>query len=77
LLSIFSESGGELERVIAYIDGFNLYFGLKSKGWQREAGDTMFNVVNAYTRAAQFEGLSAESSYRLQKVGGMILEMVK
>jgi len=23
------------ERVIAYIDGFNLYFGLKSKGWRR------------------------------------------
>ncbi len=22
-------------RVIAYIDGFNLYFGLKSKGWRR------------------------------------------
>lgn len=25
----------KLQRVIAYIDGFNLYFGLKSKGWQR------------------------------------------
>lgn len=24
-----------MERVIAYIDGFNLYFGLKSKGWKR------------------------------------------
>ena len=23
------------ERVIAYVDGFNLYFGLKSKGWHR------------------------------------------
>lgn len=23
------------ERVIAYVDGFNLYFGLKSKGWRR------------------------------------------
>jgi uncharacterized LabA/DUF88 family protein len=23
------------ERTIAYIDGFNLYFGLKSKGWRR------------------------------------------
>jgi hypothetical protein len=37
----------------------------------------MFNVVNAYTGGSQFEGLSAESSYRLQKVGGMILEMVQ
>jgi hypothetical protein len=46
-------------------------------GWVRESGYTMFHLVNAYTRAAQFEGLPAESSYRLQKVGGMILEMVK
>ena len=37
----------------------------------------MFNVVNAYTRGAQFEGLPAEASYRLQKVGGMVLAMVK
>lgn len=27
--------GARMERVIAYIDGFNLYFGLKSKGWRR------------------------------------------
>jgi hypothetical protein len=46
-------------------------------GWSREKGYTWFSLVNAYTRAAQFEGLPAESSYRLQKVGGMILEMVK
>ena len=37
----------------------------------------MFHLVNAYTRAAQFEGLPAEASYRLQKVGGMVLGMVK
>jgi uncharacterized LabA/DUF88 family protein len=24
-----------MERVIAYVDGFNLYFGLRSKGWRR------------------------------------------
>ncbi|MGC1377835.1 MAG: NYN domain-containing protein [Anaerolineales bacterium] len=24
-----------MERIITYIDGFNLYFGLKSSGWQR------------------------------------------
>ena len=24
-----------MERVIAYVDGFNLYFGLKGKGWRR------------------------------------------
>ena len=33
----------------------------------------MFNIVNSYTIAAQFEGLSAEVSYKLQKVGEMIL----
>lgn len=32
---------------------------------------------NTYTRAAQFEGLSAEARYRLQKGGGAIFEMVK
>ena len=41
-------------------------------GWNQEAGNSMFHLVNAYTRAAQFEGLSAEASYRLQKVGGMV-----
>ena len=38
---------------------------------------TMFHVVSAYTRVVQFEGLSAEASYRLQKVGGMVLGMIK
>ncbi len=46
-------------------------------GWNQEAGNSMFHVVNAYTRAAEFESLSAEASYRLQKVGGMVLGMVK
>ncbi len=44
--------------------------------WPLEAGDTMFNVVNTYTRAAQFEGLTAEASYRLQRIGGNILGML-
>ena len=42
-----------------------------------EYGFTMFHVVNVYTKAAQYEILPAESRYRLQKVGGMILGMVK
>ena len=45
--------------------------------WPLEAGDTMFNVVNTYTRAAQFEGLTAEASHRLQRVGGNILGMLR
>ena len=46
-------------------------------GWGFEPGDTMFNIVNAYTRGAQFNGLPAESSHRLQTVGGSILGMLK
>ena len=46
-------------------------------GWQQEGGYTIFHVVNAYTRGSRFEGLSAELSYRLQRVGGSVLEMVK
>jgi len=44
--------------------------------WPLEAGDTMFNVVNVYTRAAQFEGLTAEVSYRLQRIRGNILGLL-
>ncbi len=44
-----------------------------------EAGSisTMFNVINVYTRAAQHEELTAQSSYKLQRVGGDILALVK
>ena len=42
-----------------------------------EHGDTMFHVVNIYTRAAQYKALPADSAYKLQKVGGAILGMVK
>ena len=34
-MSPTGESGAGMNRVIAYIDGFNLYFGLKSKGWKK------------------------------------------
>ncbi len=42
-----------------------------------EYGYTMFHMVNVYTKAAQFKELPAESSFRLEKVGGTILGMVK
>jgi len=73
-----------VENPLMTIESFNKQFQLGEKekeavewGWGQEVGNTMFNVVNAYTRAAQFEGLSAEASYRLQKVGGAILGLVK
>jgi hypothetical protein len=73
-----------LENPLMTIESFNRQFQIGEKerelvklGWEQEMGRTMIHVVNAYTRAAQFEGLSAEASYRLQKVGGMVLGMVK
>jgi hypothetical protein len=73
-----------VENPLMTIESFNRQFQIGEKereavkwGWEQEMGNTMFHVVNAYTRAAQFDGLSAEASYRLQKVGGMVLGMVK
>jgi len=65
------------------LERFNKQFALKKSereavawAWPQEAGDTMFHVVNTYTRAAAMEGLPAESSFRLQKVGGEVLGML-
>jgi len=62
---------------------FNRQFGLNSREkeaveWARpmEMGDNMFAVVNTYTRAAQWDELTAESSFRLSRVGGNILGML-
>jgi hypothetical protein len=37
----------------------------------------MFNIINIFTKAAQFKDMPADSSYKLQKVGGTILGRVK
>ena len=73
-----------MDNPLVTLESFNRQFQLSKDqrdavewGWSKEGGDTMFSIVNAYTRASQFDGLSAESSYRLQKVGGTILEMVQ
>jgi hypothetical protein len=69
---------------LATIERFNRQFALGERekeavawAWPKEAGETMFNVVNAYTRAAAMEGLQAESSFRLQRVGGEVLGMLQ
>ena len=69
---------------IMTIGNFNRQFALGEKekeavewGWLQEAGETMFHVVNTYTRAAAMEGLPAESSWKLQRVGGEVLGMLK
>jgi hypothetical protein len=69
---------------IMTIGNFNRQFALGESekeavawAWPQEMGETMFNVVNTYTRAAAMQGLSAESSFRLQRVGGEVLGMLK
>jgi hypothetical protein len=69
---------------LATIERFNRQFALGERekeaiawAWPQEAGETMFNVVNTYTRAAAMEGLPAESSFRLQRVGGDVLGMLQ
>ena len=66
------------------IESFNRQFLLSSRErdavtWAVpfEGCGSMFNIVNTYTKASQFEDLSAASSFKLQKVGGNILSMLK
>jgi Domain of unknown function (DUF932) len=66
------------------IGNFNRQFALGESekeaaawAWPQEMGETMFHVVNTYTRAAAMEGLPAESSFRLQRVGGEVLGMLR
>lgn len=46
-----------MNRVIAYIDGFNLYFGLRSKGWKRYYWLDLQQLANALLKPQQ--GLEA------------------
>jgi uncharacterized LabA/DUF88 family protein len=41
------------ERVIVYIDGFNLYFGLKTRGWQRFLWLDIFKMANSLLKPDQ------------------------
>ena len=41
------------QRVAAYIDGFNLYYGLRSKGWQRYYWVDMNLLVGKLLRPSQ------------------------
>jgi hypothetical protein len=68
----------------ATMQAFNRQFQLAKEeieavmwGYHDEPSFTMFHIVNAYTRAAAYPGIAAEASYRLQRIGGNILAMVK
>jgi hypothetical protein len=65
------------------LDSFNRQFKLNavereavSWAFPFESGNTMFSIINTYTKAAQFESLSAAQSHNLQHVGGQILALV-
>jgi hypothetical protein len=73
-----------LDNPLATIGSFNKQFQLTKKeaeavthAWETEQGMTMFQVINAYTRAAHDGDLTAEEEYRLERIGGIILSMVK
>jgi hypothetical protein len=73
-----------VDNPMSTIENFNRQFNLNQPqkeavvewAWPQEMGENMFAVVNTYTRASQFKGLSAENSYQLQRVGGNILGML-
>jgi hypothetical protein len=45
-------------------------------GWSFDIGNTMFHLIQAYTKGAQQKDLTAESSFKLSRTGGNILAMV-
>jgi hypothetical protein len=40
-------------RVIAYVDGFNLYFGLRSKGWRKYYWLDLVAMASALVKQGQ------------------------
>lgn len=42
----------------------------------QEPGNTMFHIVNAYTKGAHYHSLNVEQSVNLQRTGGRILAML-
>lgn len=59
------ESAVQAKRVIAYIDGFNLYFGLKDGGWQRYY---WLNVVSLIEKLAPSDAKIDKVKYFTAKV---------
>jgi hypothetical protein len=66
------------------IDSFNKLFGLTQAesemvkaSFAQEPGGTMWNIIQAYTGAAKAPDLIVEAAYRLERVGGQILALVK
>jgi hypothetical protein len=73
-----------LDNPLMTIGTFNRQFNITkteaeaiTQAWEIEQGMTMFHVINAYTRAAHEGDLTAEEAYKLERIGGLILSMVK
>jgi hypothetical protein len=73
-----------LDNPLVTIGSFNRQFNMTKTeaeavqhAWEAEQGFTMFHVINAYTRAAHEGDLTAEESYKLERIGGVILSLVK
>ena len=69
---------------IRSIESFSRRFGLSQneseivkQSFEQEPGNTMFNIINAYTAAAKTEGLSTADVYKFEKAGGQILSLAK
>jgi len=69
---------------IRSIEAFSQRFGLSQsetevvrQSYYLEQGATMFHIINAFTRAAQDSNLEAIQTYRLEKAGGQILNLVR
>ena len=73
-----------VDNPLVTIGSFNRQFNITKReaeaiqqAWEIEQGFTMFNVINAYTRAAHDSTMTAEEAYKLERIGGMILSLVK
>jgi hypothetical protein len=69
---------------IQTIESFNKRFGLtQTEGemvkasFALELGQSMWNVIQAYTGSARAPELTVEAAYRLERAGGQILALVK
>jgi len=46
-------------------------------GFGQEPGATMYHVINAYTKGAQYQNLQPESIFKLQSTGGAVTGLVR
>jgi len=51
--------------------------GIIKQAYYLEQGGTMFHIIQAFTRAAQDARLTATEAYRMERIGGAILGLVK